>query len=161
MQWRDRATAKARRLRRRQTDAEALLWARLRNRALSGWKFRRQYALGPYVADFICLEACLIVEIDGGQHATRREADARRTAWLHARGFRVLRLWNHDLLANLDGALQVIEAAVATPSPSRCRGPLPLPQAGEGRRPRPANPRPPAAATRAGDRSGNGNSGKR
>ncbi len=101
----------ARSLRANQTEAEALLWRRLRDRQLAGAKFRRQVPIGPYVADFVCYASKLVVELDGGQHAENVEADTTRTAWLEDRGFRVLRFWNHDVLANPDGVLErILEA---------------------------------------------------
>jgi very-short-patch-repair endonuclease len=102
----------AARLRRDRTEAEDRFWQAVRNRQLDGFKFRFQHSLWPYVADFTCLEAKLIVELDGGQHSETK--DARRTAFLEARGFRVLRFWNHDVLENLDGVLAVVSAALAT-----------------------------------------------
>ena len=102
----------ARALRANQTEVEARLWQRLRDRQLAGAKFRRQAPFGPYIADFACLAAKLIVELDGGQHADNEEADAARTAWLEGQGFRVLRFWNNDVLANTDGVLEEILAAL-------------------------------------------------
>ena len=102
----------ARTLRVNQTEAEARLWQRLRGRQLDGAKFRRQAPVGPYIADFVCLAAKLIVELDGGQHADNEEADAARTAWLEGRGFRVLRFWNNDALGDTDGVLDEILAAL-------------------------------------------------
>ena len=99
-------------MRANQTEAETRLWQRLRDRRLAGAKFRRQAPIGPYIADFISLEAKLIVEIDGGQHAENAAADAARTAWLEDRGFRVLRFWNNDTLANTDGVVEEILAAL-------------------------------------------------
>jgi len=111
-------------LRRNQTEAEKRLWYRLKNRGLGGWKFRRQHAIGPYFADFACIEAALVVEIDGGQHQGRREQDDVRTAFLEGAGYRVLRFWNNDVLSNTDGVLQsVLEALSPSPLPSpRSRG---------------------------------------
>ena len=91
----------AARLRREQTDVEQALWFAVRNRRLAGYKFRRQATIGPLVADFLCADAMLIVELDGGQHD--EEADAARTAYLESRGYRVLRFWNNDAADNLDG----------------------------------------------------------
>ncbi|NCP12368.1 MAG: endonuclease domain-containing protein [Sphingomonadales bacterium] len=108
---------RARSLRRCMTDAERALWQALRNRQLDGRKFRRQATVGPYIADFACIAARLIVECDGGQHAMSA-TDARRTAWLEAQGWRVLRLWNDDILTNLEGVLAVIAAALAPSSSS-------------------------------------------
>jgi len=101
----------ARRLRREMTDAERRLWSRLRRHALAWANFRRQHPLGPYVADFVCLEALLIVEVDGGQHS-ESDYDERRTAWLQARGFEVLRFWNQDVLREADTVCDMILAAV-------------------------------------------------
>ena len=115
--------ATARRLRRDQTDAEKRLWFRLRDRRLCGWKFRRQVPIDRYVVDFCCESARLIIELDGGQHATRLVADAERTAALEAQGYLVLRFWNHDVFGNMDGVLQTI-VDTASPEPPH---PNPLP----------------------------------
>src|SRR6266571_3606480 len=98
----------ARRLRKNQTDAERILWFRLRDRRLNGLKFRRQVTIGRYIADFCCESARLIVELDGGQHAMRENQDAERTAALEAKGYLVLRFWNNDVLRNMDGVLESI-----------------------------------------------------
>ena len=119
----------ARGLRRRQTDAERRVWARLRDRRLFGVKFARQVPIGPYVVDFCCRERKLIVELDGGQHAARADYDAGRTAGLERLGYRVLRFWDNEALANTDGVLQRIAQALTAPSPR------PSPQGGEGERP--------------------------
>jgi very-short-patch-repair endonuclease len=116
----------ARRLRRDSTDAERVLWQRLRNRQLGGAKFRRQATIGPFVADFLCVEARLIVELDGGHHSDER--DAARTAFLDSHGYRLIRFWNSDMLQNRDGVLQAILIALEEEMPS----PNPLPRAGEG-----------------------------
>jgi very-short-patch-repair endonuclease len=101
----DNPTGRARALRKNQTDAERKFWQAVRNRNFGGLKFRRQIWLGEYIADFVCIERKLIVEIDGGQHAERRDYDERRTAALSERGFRVVRYWNTDVLTNLEGVL--------------------------------------------------------
>ena len=101
----------ARRLRKNMTDAERVLWRELRAARLGGYRFRRQTPLGKYVVDFVCLEARLVVEVDGGQHVERQEEDARRTAWLESQGFRVLRFWNNEVLGNLEGTKEVIARA--------------------------------------------------
>ena len=117
----------AKRLRRNSTDAESVLWQRLRGRQLAGLKFRRQATVGPYVVDFLCAEARLVVEADGGQHSEAR--DAERTAFLNARGVAVIRFWNNDILANTDGVLaSIMIAAEERQEPS----PNPLPHAGDG-----------------------------
>ena len=96
-QHRDRARG----LRQSMTDAEHTLWYRLRNRQLQGCKFRRQHDIGPYIADFVCTEAMLVVELDGGQHAEQVLYDARRTAFLQAQGYRVLRFCDNDVLKGM------------------------------------------------------------
>lgn len=102
-------TAKrARRLRLADTNAEAHLWRALQNRRLGGWKWRRQVPIGPYIADFLCVQGRLIVELDGGQHADKEAYDARRTAYLARRGLRVLRFWNSSVLTNRSGVCLTI-----------------------------------------------------
>ena len=102
----------ARRLRRNQTDAERTLWFRLRDRRLGGWKFRRQFPVDRFVVDFFCADAHLIVEVDGGQHAVRAEADAQRTKVLEAMGYLVLRYWNNDVMKNIDGVIEDISTTL-------------------------------------------------
>jgi len=99
---------RARRLRRASTEAEKLLWRKLRARQLGGAKFRRQAPIGPYIVDFVSFEHKLVVEIDGGQHnaPAGQQHDINRTAWLETQGFRVLRFWNNQVLANLEGVLE-------------------------------------------------------
>ena len=99
----------ARSLRRDMTEAEARLWHELRDRRLMGLKFRRQVPIPPYVADFLCAEAMLVVEIDGSQHGGS-VSDAARTAFLRGRGFRVLRFWNDEVLRELDSVCETIIA---------------------------------------------------
>lgn len=98
----------ARYLRKNQTEAEKRLWWSLRRKQLRGARFRRQAPIGPYIVDFFCPEAKLIIELDGGQHADAVAADTRRTAWLEARSYRVVRFWNNDVMENIDGVLEVI-----------------------------------------------------
>ena len=88
------ATQKARVLRQNETEAEYRLWGHLRNRLLNGHKFSRQVPLGRYVADFVCRERHLIVELDGSQHADSQH-DIIRTRWLNEQGYSVLRFWKH------------------------------------------------------------------
>jgi very-short-patch-repair endonuclease len=103
--------ATARKLRRTQTDAEQKLWLSLRNRRLAGLKFRRQAPVAGFIADFLCDEAKLVIELDGSQHA-ENENDVTRTAALNAAGFEVLRFWNNEVVETLDGVLQrIVEAA--------------------------------------------------
>jgi adenine-specific DNA-methyltransferase len=106
-----------RRLRSTQTDAERKLWLYLRNRGLSGAKFRRQRPIGAYIVDFCCLEQKLVVEIDGGQHVVNAERDQKRTDFLVSKGFRVLRFWNHEVLVQLELVLEHINRELKIPSP--------------------------------------------
>jgi very-short-patch-repair endonuclease len=98
---------RARVLRRSLTRAEFVLWSRIRNRRLSGYKFVRQEPIGRYYADFACRERRLIVELDGGQHADSA-ADRHRDSDLIALGYRVIRIWNNDVVDNIDGVLQAL-----------------------------------------------------
>ena len=104
---------RARQLRRDSTDAERKLWGALRGSRLAGVKFRRQVPIGPFVADFCCEQCKLVIEVDGGQHAESVARGHQRTEWLGARGYRVLRFWNNEVLENMDGVLSVILSAVA------------------------------------------------
>ena len=99
---------RARRLRRETTDVEKRLWRELRNFQVDGFKFRRQHPFGPFVADFYCPRAKLIIEVDGGQHAERTGADAARTTWFESKGCRVIRFWNNEVLGNLEGVLTTV-----------------------------------------------------
>ncbi|MDO5653926.1 MAG: endonuclease domain-containing protein [Brachymonas sp.] len=92
------------------TDAEALLWSKLRDRRLAGYKFRRQHPIAGYFADFACIESNLVIELDGGQHAMPHSAqrDQARSAILSNHGFHVLRFWNNDVLQNITGVLETI-----------------------------------------------------
>jgi very-short-patch-repair endonuclease len=101
-------TSHARQLRAKQTDAERLLWLRLRDRRLNGAKFRRQVPMGSYILDFVCMESKLVIELDGGQHAEQAHYDAVRTDFLKSQGYRVLRFWNNELLENEQGVLTTI-----------------------------------------------------
>jgi len=98
---------RARILRRDATDAERRLWSALRDRRLRGYRFRRQHPIGDYIVDFACPRHRLIVEADGGQHADST-ADRHRTAWLEGEGWRVLRFWNNEALANTEGVVETI-----------------------------------------------------
>jgi len=103
----------AKRLRDNATDAENLLWRRLRRFPISSTHFRRVVATGPYVADFACVAARLIIEVDGSQRGRGDlcKRDERRTRRLEAEGYRVWRFWNNDLTRDMDGALEAICAA--------------------------------------------------
>ena len=100
--------------RRRMTDAEVILWSRLRRNAIKGRRFRRQHPIGPYIADFVCLPLRLVVEIDGATHGSDEEIlhDRRRDAYLRGRGFSVLRFWNQEIYDNLNGVLEKIWSEV-------------------------------------------------
>ena len=100
----------ARKLRREQTDVERKLWFALRGRQFAGFKFRRQQPIGPYIADFVCFEARLVVELDGGQHGSDRGAvyDDKRTDFLRKDGFRVVRFPNHEINSGFDDVLDAI-----------------------------------------------------
>jgi very-short-patch-repair endonuclease len=98
----------AKRLRRNQTDAERALWFQLRDRRLRGLKFKRQVPIDRFVVYFCCEHARLIIEVDGGQHATRTAEDLNRTKILEAMGYLVLRFWNSDVMQNIDGVLEEI-----------------------------------------------------
>lgn len=99
---------KARRLRACMTDAEKYLWLQLRDRRLAGFKFRRQVPVGPYFVDFICWQAKLIVEVDGGQHTEQVFYDQQRSRFLERQGFTVIRFWNDEVLSNWEGVRQVV-----------------------------------------------------
>jgi len=120
-------TERARSLRRALTTAESTLWTRIRARQLGGFKFARQEPIDHYYVDFVCRERRLIVELDGGQHAESLE-DRQRDSRLRALGYRVIRIWNNDVIENLDGVLQrllsELEKSPLTPALS--------PQAGRG-----------------------------
>ncbi|MFY8135099.1 MAG: endonuclease domain-containing protein [Aquimonas sp.] len=115
----------ARNLRGSMTDAERKLWFHLRGGRLCGFRFRRQHPIPPHVLDFYCHAAKLVVELDGGQHTD--QADAARTRALEARGLRVIRFWNNDVLSNTEAVLEAILSALQ----ARPLTPTPLPP-GEG-----------------------------
>src|ERR1700760_2850264 len=104
---------KARTLRGNMPDAEQALWKELRQYRLC-WRFRRQFPIPPYIVDFACIEARLIVEADGGQHARPGDHDLRHSELRH-QGWRVLRFWNNEILANREGVLRTIAETLGTP----------------------------------------------
>jgi very-short-patch-repair endonuclease len=127
----------ARQLRKNMTEEERRLWRELPYRQLEGRKFRRQAPIGTYIVDFVCFEAKLVVELDGGQHsdAAQVAADSLRTAWLKSQGFRVLRFWNHQVKEDVESVLEVIWTALKdTPHPN------PPPQGGREKTPHPNPP---------------------
>ena len=103
---------RARQLRRNQTDVEKKLWSRLRARQIGGAKFRRQYPIGHVIVDFCCFEGRLVVELDGGQHAARSQADRQRSSWIVAHGYRALRFWDNEVIENINGVLERIADAL-------------------------------------------------
>ena len=106
------AVSIARKLRSNQTDSELKLWLQLRGRRLAGLKFRRQVPIAGFIADFLCEEAKLIVEVDGGQHTEQSDSDMERTRIMQDAGFEIVRFWNNEVLANMDGVLQrIVETA--------------------------------------------------
>ncbi len=125
------ALDRARQLRRHATEAETRLWQNLRGRRLGNHKFRRQVWIGPFIADFLCMDAMLVVEVDGSQHIGDVAYDADRTAYLANKGYRVIRVWNNDVMQRMVDVLAAILSALGSvPSPSHPAapgGPLPLP----------------------------------
>lgn len=88
------------------------MWKHLRNRQMFNYKFRRQFPVEPYIADFVCLELKLIIELDGGQHADRIDYDDQRSLFLEQRGFKVIRFWNNDVIENNEGVLEAIHLVI-------------------------------------------------
>src|SRR5215467_15486013 len=125
---------RARSLRANSTDAEQIIWSALRAHRMNGASFRRQAPIGPYVVDFVCHAARLVIELDGGQHfeSKQEQRDARRDAYLAAKGFRVLRFNNHDVMTNRRGVLETIAAVIERAPPP----PPPPPPGGGGDPPR-------------------------
>ena len=126
---------RARKLRRNETDAERQFWNIVRDRRLDGAKFVRQHPIGRYVVDFICREAMLVVELDGGQHSESGR-DSARTEYLNARGYTVLRFWNNEVLENPAGFWEALTAVLrGDPSPGLRFEPATLSRdAGEGKK---------------------------
>lgn len=106
-------------LRRNQTEAEKVIWKRLRNKGLFGLKFFRQYSVGAYIVDFYCPKYKLAIELDGGQHAEEenKEYDKVRTDYMESMGIEVMRFWNNEVLQNIEGVLEEINKRL-TPPPS-------------------------------------------
>ena len=128
----------ARRLRRGQTETEKEFWSKVRNRAFGDHKFRRQHPIGRFIADFVCLDAKLVIELDGGQHLQQQEKDAARTAWLDREGYMVLRFWDNQVFKEWEGVAETVWRALTDRSPEP-RGmrtvpltPTPLPQGERG-----------------------------
>ncbi len=121
--------ATARKLRRSSTDVERKLWHRIRDKQVEGFRFRRQRPVGRFIVDFICLDARLIVELNGGQHAENVAHDEKRSAFLESLGYRVLRFWNSEVIENIEGVLERLREALLL---TRLDPTLTLPLAGEG-----------------------------
>jgi very-short-patch-repair endonuclease len=118
------------------TDAERKLWFALRDRRFVNFKSRRQVSIGPFIADFVCYDARVVIEVDGGQHAESM-SDVQRDRWFAANDFIVVRFWNNDVLSNREGVLTSLLETLSrrTPHPPALRAGTPLPQGERGRRP--------------------------
>jgi very-short-patch-repair endonuclease len=130
------ANERARALRKAQTEGERALWQLLRRRQIAGYRFRRQVSIGPFIADFVCLERRVIVEVDGSSHenAVRRQKDIQRDRWLEANGFRVLRLEGGEVLENPEQAIGRVREFLGVLLHPECTIPTPtLPHQGGGR----------------------------
>jgi very-short-patch-repair endonuclease len=115
----------ARQLRQDMTDAERWLWRELKAKRFDGRKFRRQAPIGIYIVDFVCFASKIIIELDGGQHASQANRDETRTAWLNSQGYRVLRFWNYQVFEESESVLESIWLALRdapSPQPSPTRG---------------------------------------
>ena len=123
---------RARELRAKATPFEQSFWQAIRAHRFSGFKFRRQQVIGNYIADFACMQARLIVELDGGQHADATAYDSRRDAWLKAEGYRVFRVWNNEWAQQQEAVLERLWALLHEATPP---SPQPLPPDGGGARP--------------------------
>ena len=114
----------SRQLRKNQTDAEQRLWFLLRSGRFCCYKFRRQHPIGSFIVDFCCIDRRLIIELDGGQHVVQMKQDVKRTLYLSAEGYRVLRFWDNEVLKEIESVLKVILSALSNPHPT------PLPPSG-------------------------------
>jgi very-short-patch-repair endonuclease len=108
---------RARRLRRDQTEAEKKLWGRLRSKRLIQFRFKRQFPIGNFIADFACPQSKIVIELDGGHHADQMAKDDWRTRLIEQRGFRVIRFWDNEVLTDIDGVVDRIAAALRGTSP--------------------------------------------
>ena len=115
-----RSIIMARDLRNKQTEAEKMLWLKVRNLQLNGVKFRRQQPIGQYIVDFVSFEKKLVIEVDGGQHNEPSTAvqDNERTLWLEDEGYKVIRFWNNEILENMEGVLTSIMEEISHPHPN-------------------------------------------
>jgi very-short-patch-repair endonuclease len=139
----DGAHDRARALRRQMTEAEQRIWRMLRMRQAGGYRFRRQAPIGRYIADFVCHEARLIIEIDGGQHDAAAPVEVERCRFLADQGYRMLRFWNNEVLGNPEGVLMAIAAVLAngSPPPKPEASPPPKPEASPPPQPSPSRGR--------------------
>ena len=112
-----RPTARSRELLLNATDAERRLWQQISARKLAGVRFNRQFPIGPFICDFVSRAARLVIEVDGGQHAVDVAKDEARTAYLEARGYRVIRFWNNDVMERIEGVVNEIEHILETCPP--------------------------------------------
>ena len=114
-----RLTPIARRLRKNATDAERILWGKLRNKQLTGVKFRRQQPIAGYIVDFVTFERKVVVELDGGHHKAQgqKEKDEARNLWLRRQGYEVIRFWDNEVFENLEGVLETIREKLLTNTP--------------------------------------------
>ena len=108
----------ARNLRRKSTETENLLWSYLRNKQIGGFKFRRQQPIGKYIVDFACMQAKLVIELDGGGHAEQESYDRKRDNFIRNAGYRVLRFWNHDVWQDVFSVLEKIYFELNTSPPT-------------------------------------------
>jgi very-short-patch-repair endonuclease len=99
-------------LRKKETEAEGLLWRHLRTKHLRGLKFRRQQPIGNFIVDFVCFEKIIIIELDGGQHALQpeKDKDIKRDLWFEVQGYKVLRFWDNEVLSKTEAVLETIWA---------------------------------------------------
>ena len=119
--------SRARLMRSESTDAERVLWSRLRGRGIMNCKFRRQFPTGRYIVDFVCRKHNLIIELDGGQHADQLDYDEIRTEWLKSQGFDLLRYWDNDVLTQLESVLESIGEELKKRGATRSPSPQPSP----------------------------------
>jgi very-short-patch-repair endonuclease len=118
----DGASSRARRLRQNMTEEESRVWQILRLHQMNGYKFRRQVPIGRCIVDFVCHEGRLIIEIDGGQHEPSPPREADRSRFRQNEGYRVLRFWTNEVLANLGSVHQTIADELGRITPTQ---PLP------------------------------------